>query len=464
MVSVNALPNSKLRPGAPNKALQACIDRIEGLNLHPDADPVLLAVSGGADSMAMAHAFGEWRRRHAPGARLRALVVDHGLRPGSAREAAGVVAALAGLGIDAAVAAVTDPPPRAGIQAWARRQRYRLLVQNAAPDDAVIATAHHSGDQAETVMMRANRGSGVAGLAGIARESSIDGVRLCRPFLDLGVGTLRASLEGSGVATVDDPSNLDRRFERVRIRRGLAESGIGPQLCRLSVAAGRLNDALLSGIGASMAGRAGVSPMGYAWIDHGAFADLPDTAAETLLSHFIRAMACVSRPVGRAGIARLAEALRQRRVATLGGCEWRSAETAAGGRIVCHAEAERLPPATAWQGGFHLHDGRWQVFAPDGFRGKVEAIGAKRFAALRRLHPRWAPPEGVPARAFWRIPVLTGGGHSRRSGLPEGAATLDDSTIVPHVIEYGSGEKRPQDKLPAMRFAGGRGALRDIGI
>ena len=77
---MNALPNSKHPPDALNRALQACFDRIDGLDLNSDADPVLLAVSGGADSMGMAHAFAEWRRRHAPRARLRALVVDHGLR------------------------------------------------------------------------------------------------------------------------------------------------------------------------------------------------------------------------------------------------------------------------------------------------------------------------------------------------------------------------------------------------
>ena len=461
---MNALPNSKPPQAARNNALEACIDRIDGLGLDPGRDSLLLAVSGGPDSMAMASAFAVWRQRHAPSMRIGALVVDHGLRPGSGGEAGMVGDRLRSLGIGASVARVGGVPPRRGIQAWARLHRYRLLVRAAAPGDAAVVTAHHAGDQAETVLMRARRGSGLAGLSGMARESSVDGVRLLRPFLDLDPGTLRASLAGAGLPAVDDPSNGDRRFERVRVRWELAASGTGPLLCRLADAASRLNGALQKGIGAAMAGKAGLSASGHCWVDCEAFAALPDTAAAGLLSLMIRAMATAPHPVGREALARLAGTLRRGREATLGGCEWRISGAAGDRRIVCLAEAGRLPPSAVADGGFHLFDRRWQVSVPGEFSGRLEAIGAGRFAALRRMCPDWEPPRGIPARAFWRIPVLVNGPGSRSDAPRNGAMALDDSTLVPHVVGYRNGSRTVPDALPWMRFVGGRSEFRRLGF
>ena len=459
-----ALPSSKPLPSAPNRALQACLDGIAGLDLERRAGTVLLAVSGGADSMAMAVAFKEWQRRLAPSIRIKALVIDHGLRPGSGDEAGTVRGWLEGLGIDAAIGSIEGARPDSGIQAWARRHRYRLLVQSAATDDAAIATAHHAGDQAETVLMRSLRGSGVAGLAGMSRESFVDGVRLCRPFLDLQPETLHAALWEAGVPSIADPSNHDRRFERVRLRQQLSESGMGVQMRRLARSARRLNDALLAGIGEAMASTGEISPMGYVRFGHAAFAALPGTAAEAFLALVVRAMACAAHPAGHAGLAGLADALRRGRESTLGGCEWRL--TGAGGarQVVCLAEAERLPEATTPAGGFCLHDRRWQVFLPEGFRGRVEAIGAERYAALKRLHRAWEPPRGVPARAFWRLPVLVAGSGGVPESLGRNAQALDDSTFVPHVVVYGEGRGPASGPQPSMRFAGARCDLRKAGF
>ena len=452
---MNASPSSRPRPSAPNRALEACLDRIGGLGLDPRSDNVLLAVSGGADRMAMAHAFAAWRRR-APGPAVRALVVDHGLRPESGGEAAKVRGWLRDAGIDASVAAVGEAPPRGGIQAWARERRYRLLAREAAPRDAAVVTAHHRGDQAETVLMRSRRRSGLAGLAGMARKSTMAGVRLYRPFLDLDRGTLAAALDGAGIPTVDDPSNRDPRFERVRVRRELAESGEGAQWCRLADAAARLSAALLEGVDAAMAGRAEISPMGYGRIGHAAFAALPGVAREALLARMLRAMSTSPRPPAPAGLARLAESLLRGRAATFGGCEWRPSGADGEREVVCLAEAGRTPPATVPDGGFCLHDRRWQVFLPGGFRGRVEAIGPARFAALRRLHPGWTVPRGVPARAFWRIPALVAGPGRCRDSLGENALALDGSTFVAHLVGYGKDGEPAAGPLPCMRFIGGR--------
>ena len=455
-----ASTRSKPNPTAPDPALRACIAGIDGLDAISGAGTVLLAVSGGPDSMAMAHAFAEWRRARSSPVRLKALVVDHGLRPGSSREAAAVRGRLGEIGISATVAAIGEAPPAGGIQAWARHHRYRLLIRAAAPDGAVVATAHHRGDQAETVLMRLRRGSGLAGLAGIEAQSRIGGVTLVRPFLGLDAATLRGSLEGTGIPVVEDPSNRDRRYERVRVRQELDATGAGALLCRLAGAARGLNGALRQGLAAAMAGKVEVSPLGYGWIDHAAFAGLPGIAAETLLRGMVGAMATAPWPVPGAGVARLADNLRRGRPATLGGCEWRLSGEGGARRIVCHAEAERLPASVAAPDRFCLFDRRWQVFPPRGFPGRIEAIGAERFAALRRADPRWAPPSGIPARAFWRLPVLVGGAGGRRfSGV-----SLDESTIVPHLLRHGdTGETAPV-RGATMRFAGGRGGFSGIGL
>lgn len=175
-----------------------------------------LAVSGGPDSMAMlllAHAA-------IPGA-FQVATVDHGLRAEAKDECALVQAACATRGIPCEVLAVQLG--EGNVQAMAREARYDALSGWAARNGlAALATAHHVDDQAETLLMRLNRGSGVAGLAGVreAGELGGTGLRLIRPLL----GFRRAELEGvvAGEEVARDPSNEDPRFDRVRMRANLA--------------------------------------------------------------------------------------------------------------------------------------------------------------------------------------------------------------------------------------------------
>jgi len=148
--------------------------------------PVLLAVSGGADSMAMAHLFCEHNQRLGVSPSIiRALVIDHGLRPESAKEAATTVRRLEAMGMPSRAERLTAPAPQTGIQAWARQERYKALWRDAIKDHATIITAHHADDQAETVLMRLARGSGLKGLGGIPKDSQFYGVRILRPFFGL---------------------------------------------------------------------------------------------------------------------------------------------------------------------------------------------------------------------------------------------------------------------------------------
>ena len=199
-----------------------------------------LAVSGGPDSLALlilAHA--------ALGDRARAATVDHRLRPEAAAEAAKVAALCATLGIPHdTLVAEWDEPPTANLQARARDKRYALLGQWAADHGlGAILTAHHADDQAETLLMRLARGSGVAGLAGArARSRLANGVWRLRPLLGWRRAELHTIVTAAGIVPVNDPTNRDPRFDRSRMRALLATSDWADPL-RLAASASHLADA-----------------------------------------------------------------------------------------------------------------------------------------------------------------------------------------------------------------------------
>ncbi|RXZ65020.1 tRNA lysidine(34) synthetase TilS [Pelagerythrobacter rhizovicinus] len=177
-----------------------------------------LAVSGGPDSMAMlllAYAA-------MPG-RIEAATVDHGLRPESAGEAALVSHLCAELGVSHTTLDVDVPD--GNVQDQARRARYAALEDWARGRGLVaVLTAHHADDQAETLLMRLNRASGVAGLAGVRARTVVpeSDLALLRPLLGWRRAELQAVLDAAGIVAVRDPSNADERFDRVRIRQALA--------------------------------------------------------------------------------------------------------------------------------------------------------------------------------------------------------------------------------------------------
>ncbi len=183
-----------------------------------EADPVVaVAVSGGRDSLALALLAHDWAA--ARGGRIVALIVDHGLRSGSGDEAAATRALLERLGITAVVLCWSGAKPRSGLQAAARVERYRLLSDECRRRGLLhLLLGHHADDQAETVIMRAARGSGPDGLAGMAALVERADVRLLRPLLGIPRARLTATLLARGVPWIDDPSNADLRFERARLR------------------------------------------------------------------------------------------------------------------------------------------------------------------------------------------------------------------------------------------------------
>ena len=214
------------------------------------APALVLAVSGGPDSTALLHLAVAWRATTMRGPELHVATVDHGLRPEAAAEAATVAATAGGYGLPHAILAWTGPKPISGIQEKAREARYRLLSEHARSIGApYVLTAHHADDQAETVLMRLGRGSGVAGLAGMRRETPFtEGVALVRPLLELAKLDLLAICAAESLAFVADPSNEDPTYHRVRLRQqaeAAATLGLDrPALVRLARRMARAEEAL----------------------------------------------------------------------------------------------------------------------------------------------------------------------------------------------------------------------------
>jgi tRNA(Ile)-lysidine synthase len=213
------------------------------------APAIVLAVSGGPDSIALMWLAARWRRALARGPRLIAATVDHGLRPEAAREARDVKRLAKELDLPHRTLRWGGAKPKTGVPAAARAARYRLLAEVARASGAThILTAHTRDDQAETLLMRMLRGSGIAGLAAMARQSQREGVWLARPLLDIPKSQLIATLNKAKIAFVEDPTNRDTSYTRPRLRAlmpALAEEGGDIRnLARLAARLARANTAL----------------------------------------------------------------------------------------------------------------------------------------------------------------------------------------------------------------------------
>jgi tRNA(Ile)-lysidine synthase len=204
-----------------------------------------LAVSGGADSLALMLLAAHYAET--PEARQRFFVysVDHGLRPEAAAEVAFVVAEAESLGFHARPLRWDGDKPQTGIQQAARHARYELIAAAMRADGVpVLLTAHHMGDQAETVLMRLAHGSGIEGLRGMDYFSELGELTIVRPLLGIDPDALKAVVADSGLVPVADPSNSDRDYERVRWREAMPLlASLGLDARRLSRFAERMRDA-----------------------------------------------------------------------------------------------------------------------------------------------------------------------------------------------------------------------------
>ena len=181
---------------------------------------VALAVSGGSDSTALMALAQQWAKQLSQPPRLSVLTVDHGLREGSFAEAESVAQWAKALGVEHTILRWIGDKPTSRIQETARQARYDLMTEWCRSHGAAaLLIAHNIEDQAETIIMRLARGTGIEGLAGMHRVRLIDGTALYRPLLHLSRERLRSFLRARGQRWIDDPSNENTQFERVRIRK-----------------------------------------------------------------------------------------------------------------------------------------------------------------------------------------------------------------------------------------------------
>jgi tRNA(Ile)-lysidine synthase len=301
--------------------------------------------------MALAVLARDWTAER--GGSVAALVVDHGLRPDSAAEAAVTIDRLGRLGVPARLLPLTTLQHGPSLAERARIMRYRVLCdacREAGCDDLLLG--HHAGDQIETVAMRVLRGSHTHGLAGMPAMRKTLGVRLLRPLLAIMPALLRVYLTECGVAWVEDPSNRDLRALRPRLRHFLADempAAAVPALLDAIAAIGRLRASEEAETAAELAARAVVQPEGYALLS-------PGRISEAGLSRLVRTIGGSPYPPAVSQIADLAAELR---AATVGGVRIMPAGRFGRGWLMLREEAAIAEPVAAapgavWDNRFRL--------------------------------------------------------------------------------------------------------------
>ncbi len=347
--------------------------------LGPFVLPIAVACSGGPDSLALAVLAHHWS-----GGRALALIVDHGLRAGSAVEAADTAVQLARHGMAARVLTLSLPGGP-GLQARARAARRAVLLEACREAGAVhLLFGHHAADQAETIAFRALRGSGPRGLAGMTPLAVAPEALVLRPLLEVPPGRLAATCAAAGLRPVTDPSNADPRFTRARLRAVGGLEGVLRAAPGFAAARARAN--------ALLAARAAESvrlwPEGCALVDAQRLGR--DGIARDLLAALLRVVGGASHAPAPAAVARLLAAGQ----GTLAGVRWRD------GWLLREAPEPPIPaaPGVRWDGRFQL--GR-------GSRPSDGTLGALGRPGAARLRPR---QRHVPSQALAALPALAGEG------------------------------------------------------
>ena len=375
----------------------------------PIEGKIAVAVSGGADSVALALCVKQWARQE-----IIALIVDHGLRAESAAEAAQVQARLRQIGIVSEILVWEHAPVTGRVHEKAREARYRLLTEACRRHGAgALLTAHHSGDQAETILMRLAKGSGIDGLAGIAAESMRDGIRLLRPLLAVSKERLVAVCEAAGVAFVTDPSNGAEKYARGRLRRVLplleAEGLTVESLTGLGLRAREAKDALDFYTREFLSNSAQTEIGGSVCLDRSALRVAPRAIALRALAFCLRYIHDEDYPPEHTALAGLLKACvggGDEPVRTLYGCIASITED----RVMLLREpaaaCEVLPLSS---GATVLWDKRWLVTADSAVQGgTIRALGNPPHAVIDALAPalRRQIPQG---RVRASLPALWDG-------------------------------------------------------
>ncbi len=348
-----------------------------------------VALSGGGDSTALLVLLA--RAAQSAGLTIEAITVDHGLRPEAAAEADQAAALCGQLGVGHEIVKWHGWTGAGNLQEAARNGRRALIADWAHRRQiTVVALGHTLDDQAETLLMRLARGSGVDGLSAMARSRSEAGIRWIRPLLDTRRADLRAFLQNAAITWSDDPGNEDRRFERIRIRQamsglatiGLTIQGLGKTADRLYHARVALEQMTAQSL--RLMARATVA--GNVEIDRPAFVALNTEMQRRVMAHGLR---WVGGNIYRPRLSALDGVIRattQGVGATLSGCLIRvKGESIQIGREPASVASMKTPVDQLW-------DGRWS------FHGPSEQCDSKR----ADLHLAALGPEGLRQCKDWR--------------------------------------------------------------
>lgn len=360
-----------------------------------------VALSGGSDSTALLVLLHDWAV--ARGITLAAATVDHGLRPEAAAEARLAAEVCAGLGVPHQILRWTGWQGQGNLQAAAREARFGLLADwGRAIGLGAIALGHTLDDQAETLLMRLVRGSGVDGLSGMAPRSRMAGAIWLRPLLGLRRFDLRQILMARGLGWCDDPTNDDPGYDRVRIRKVMVALGLEPE--GLAATAQRLQSArqvLEQTTEQAARGLAEVDPAGDIVLKTGELWALPAETSNRLLGHTLAWVSSAPYRPRYAALVRLAGQLRDGHHGALSGCLIRTKP----GRIRISREPAAVADATAVLG--EIWDGRWRITGPEKLGMAIAALGEAGLANC----PDWrktglARDSLIASPAVWQGEVL----------------------------------------------------------
>lgn len=375
---------------------------------------VAVAVSGGSDSVGALHVMVQVAQMQ--GFALHAVTVDHALRDGSATEAAGVAQLCAGLGVPHQILVWQHGAVAGNLMDAARRARYDLMADWAhAQGISHIVLGHTADDQAETFLMGLARKAGIDGLVGMQSGWDHGGVRFLRPFLRVERKDLRSHLTRRGVSWVDDPSNDNDRFTRVKARRALKA------LKPLGITVGTLADVMMNLALAQGAIEAATREAdlrvcrrqaGEVIFEQKEWRRSDQEVQRRLLIAALRWISGASYAPRGSGVLRVMRAIEQGQDATLAGCRIRVCD--AGFRVVREPRAVAglvAQPGSLW-------DGRWQVDGPFAAGQVVRALGA----------------EGLRQCKGWKTTA-----HSKDSLLVSPAVWYDDVLVSAPLAGFGAG-------------------------
>ncbi|MCP5365387.1 MAG: tRNA lysidine(34) synthetase TilS [Hyphomicrobiales bacterium] len=378
------------------------------------APRLAVAVSGGADSLALCFLAADWVRNR--GGTLLVLTVDHGLRSTSAAEAEWVCNTLNEHGIPCKILTWENTKPRSGIQKKARHARYTLLLEYCRKQLIhYLLLGHQANDQAETVFMRLSRGSGLDGLAAIQPIVITPSVLILRPLLDVKEERLAATLRSRHQQWLEDPTNQDSRFLRTIVRSILRECRTYGLSCSdfsaCSEKAATARDALSRAVSSLLAKCCRVTSTGMAVVEPGLLASASEEIGWRALGRIVACVGGAEWPPSPSALRRQFRSLglttRQPPPGTLSRCRFIRRSK---GLIVCR-ERRNLPVSQSINAGQSIYwDGRFRLRIPASFRSSVGHLQVKPLSSAMWQEIVAQQPErrraNIPAEARYSLPAI----------------------------------------------------------